>query len=78
MVTLADVHKIPPLDREAMQTRDIMTKEVITLPPQAPVMDALRLMSVRNIGRVPVTDGDQMVGIVTKTDILKVIELREI
>jgi len=35
-------------------------------------------MSVRNIGRVPVTDGDQMVGIVTKTDILKVIELREI
>ncbi len=78
MVTLADLHRVPPIDREAMQVRDIMTRDVITLPPSAPVMDALRVMSLRNIGRIPVTSGDQLVGIVTKTDILKVIELREI
>lgn len=78
MVTLADVHKIPPLDREAMLVRDIMTREVITLPPEAPVMDALRIMSVRDIGRIPVVKNDGIVGIVTKTDIFKVIELREI
>ena len=77
MVTLADVHKLPPLEREAMQARDIMTKGIIALAPSAPVIDALRIMSNMNIGRIPVMDGDELVGIVTKTDILKVIELRE-
>ncbi|MDH7510513.1 MAG: CBS domain-containing protein [Methanolinea sp.] len=78
MVTLADLHRVSPVDREAMQVRDIMTRDVITLSPSAPVIDALRTMSLRNIGRIPVTVNDQLVGIVTKTDILKVIELREI
>ncbi|HUU75375.1 MAG TPA: CBS domain-containing protein [Methanoregulaceae archaeon] len=77
MVTLADLHKIPPLDREAMQVKDIMSREVLALPPQAPVIDALRIMSVNNIGRIPVIDSDRLVGIVTRTDILKVIELKE-
>jgi len=78
MITLADVHKIPPLDREAMQVRDIMTREVIALPPQSPVIEGLRLMSKYNIGRIPVMDNDRLVGIVTRTDILKVIELKDI
>jgi len=77
IVTLADVHKIPPIDREAMIVKDIMTRGVITLPPSAPVIDALRIMSVNNIGRIPVVDQDHLVGIVTRTDILKVIELKE-
>ncbi|HRU78931.1 MAG TPA: CBS domain-containing protein [Methanolinea sp.] len=78
MVTLADLHRVSPIDREAMQVRDVMTRDIITLPPSAPVIDALRTMSAKNIGRIPVTVDDQLVGIVTKTDILKVIELREI
>ena len=77
MVTLADVHKIPPPDREAMQVRDIMTRGAIALPPSAPVIDALRIMSGSNIGRIPIMDGDTLVGIVSRTDILKVIELKE-
>ncbi len=77
MVTLADVHKIPPPDREAMQVRDIMTRGAIALPPSAPVIDALRIMSGNNIGRIPIMDGDTLVGIVSRTDILKVIELKE-
>ena len=77
IVTLADVHKIPPIDREAMITKDIMTRNVITLPPSAPVIEALRIMSVNNIGRIPVMEKDHLVGIVTRTDILKVIELKE-
>ncbi|HOT03261.1 MAG TPA: CBS domain-containing protein [Methanolinea sp.] len=78
MITLADVHKIPPLDREAMQVRDIMTREVIALSPRSPVIEGLRLMSRYNIGRIPVMDNDALVGIITRTDILKVIELKEI
>jgi CBS domain-containing protein len=60
-----------------MQVKDIMTHPVLTLPPGAPVMDALRVMSVSNIGRIPVMEGDNLVGIVSRTDIIKVIELKE-
>ncbi len=77
MVTLADVHRIPQIDRDAMQVKDIMTRGAITLPPAAPVIDALRIMSVNNIGRIPVMEGETLIGIVTRTDILKVIELKE-
>ena len=78
MLTLADVNRTSPIDREAMQVKDVMTREVITLPPTALVMDALRLMSTRNIGRIPVVHEDRIVGIVTRTDILKVTELKKI
>jgi Zn-dependent protease/CBS domain-containing protein len=77
MVTLNDVHRVPALDREAMQVRDIMTRNVITLPPGAPVIDALRIMSGQDIGRIPVVEDGRVAGIVTRNDILKVIELRE-
>jgi Zn-dependent protease/CBS domain-containing protein len=77
MVTLNDVHRVPPLDRDAMQVRDIMTRNVISLPPGAPVIDALRIMSGQDIGRIPVVDEGRVAGIVTRNDILKVIELRE-
>jgi len=78
MVALADVHKITPLDREALQVRDIMTRGVISLPPSAPVIDALRIMSGSNIGRIPIMEGNTLVGIVTRTDIMKVIELKDV
>jgi Zn-dependent protease len=77
MITVADVQKMSPIDRDAMQVRDVMTRDIITLPPGAPVIDALRIMTAQNIGRIPVTDNNELVGIVTRTDILKVIELKE-
>jgi Zn-dependent protease/CBS domain-containing protein len=77
MVTLNDVHRVPPLDRDAMQVRDIMTRNVISLPPGAPVIDALRIMSGQDIGRIPIVEDGRVAGIVTRNDILKVIELRE-
>jgi Zn-dependent protease len=77
MITVADVHRMSAIDRDAMQVRDVMTREVVTLPPGAPVVDALRIMSVQNIGRIPVIENNELVGIVTRTDILKVIELKE-
>jgi len=79
MVTLADVNRTSPIDRDAMQVKDVMTREnLVTLPPEAPVMEALHLMTTRNIGRIPIVQDDRIVGIVTRTDILKVTELRKV
>jgi len=78
MVTLADVNRTTPIDREAMQVKDIMTRDIVTLPPTAPVIDALKIMSARNIGRIPIIQDDKILGIVTRTDIIKVTELKQI
>ena len=78
MITLADVNKMSSIDREAMQVRDIMTRNPIVLPPTAPVIEALKIMSARNIGRIPVVKDGQIIGIVTRTDILKITELKQI
>jgi Zn-dependent protease/CBS domain-containing protein len=78
MITLADVNRMHSIDREALQVRDIMTKDLITLPPDAPVIEAFRLMSAKNIGRIPIMQDDIIVGIVTRTDIMKVTELKQI
>ncbi|MCE5339186.1 MAG: CBS domain-containing protein [Methanomicrobiaceae archaeon] len=77
IVALADVHKISPLDREAMQVRDVMTRNPTTLPPSAPLLDALRVITGKDIGRIPVVADGALVGIVTRTDVLRVMELRE-
>jgi len=78
MVTLADVNRMQSIDREAMQVRDIMTRDPITLPPNAPVIEALKIMSAHNFGRIPVVQDGKILGIVTRTDIIKVTELKQI
>jgi CBS domain-containing protein len=78
MITLMDVNRTSPIDREAMQVRDIMTRDPIALPPAAPVIDALRIMSAHDIERIPIVQDDKIIGIVTRMDILKVTELRQI
>lgn len=77
IITLSDIHKVPQLDREAMQVRDVMTRNPTTLSPSAPLIDALRIISGMDIGRIPVVADDVLVGIVTRTDVLRVMELRE-
>ncbi|MDK2916134.1 MAG: hypothetical protein PWR25_691 [Euryarchaeota archaeon] len=77
IVALADVHKISPIDREAMQVRDVMTRNPTVLPPSAPLIDALRIITGQDIGRIPVVEDGTLVGIVTRTDVLRVMELRE-
>ena len=78
MITLADVNRTSSIDRDAMQVRDIMTRDLITLPPEAPVIDALRIMSAQDFGRIPVVVDGKILGIVTRTDILKVAELKQV
>jgi Zn-dependent protease/CBS domain-containing protein len=77
MVTLEDVHRTSEIDRDAKRVRDIMTRNLITLPPTAMLSDAFRLMSKFNVGRIPIVSEKTLLGIVTRTDILKVMELRE-
>jgi Zn-dependent protease len=77
MVTLEDVHRTSETDRDAKLVRDIMATNLISLPPTAMLSEAFRLMSRHNVGRIPIVADGNLLGIVTRTDILKVMELRE-
>lgn len=50
--------------------RSAMTSPTVTVDPLDPVEDAARIMREQKIGCLPVTDGPDLVGIVTGMDIL--------
>ena len=53
------------------KAKHIMTREIITVPPDMRVNDLIELLIEHRISCAPVVDGDgELVGIVTKTDIL--------
>jgi CBS domain-containing protein len=50
--------------------QDIMTKSPRSIPADAPVVEAARLMSTEDVGSLPVVDGEQLVGMVTDRDVV--------
>ncbi|GIK79167.1 MAG: CBS domain-containing protein [Pseudorhodoplanes sp.] len=59
-----------------MKARDVMSQAVISVPPDATVEAALRLMVEKNISGLPVIDAaGQLVGIVSEGDFLRRAEL---
>lgn len=52
-----------------MKVRQLMTRELFTVPPTANLFDAALLMKEKGIGSVIIADGDKTKGIVTDRDI---------
>lgn len=50
----------------------VMTKEVITVTEVTPLEEAARIMADERIGGIPVVSGDNVVGMITQTDIFRV------
>jgi len=75
MVTFNDVRKIPSHDREALLVRDIMTPELITITKDAHAIEALKSMRKNGIGRLLVVDGDEVVGILSRSDLMRSVDI---
>jgi acetoin utilization protein AcuB len=52
--------------------KDVMTKAVLTITEDTPIEEAARIMADNKIGGLPVIRGEQVVGIITETDLFKV------
>lgn len=78
IVTLTDISRVPQEARDKTPVKDIMTRKVITLKPDDDAFAALQKLSLNRIGRLVVMDGDRIVGIVTRSDMLKAMELYEV
>lgn len=53
--------------------KDHMSQPLITLDSKASINDTIKLMHVKNIRRIIVTEEEKMVGIVTNKDIFKIL-----
>lgn len=61
--------------KELMLTAgDIMAEEFVTIDADTDATEAAKLMYDREISHIPVVEDDNLVGIITKTDIIKAIQ----
>lgn len=52
-----------------MQLREVMTRNVDVIHPEAPVREAAEMMRAADVGPIPVCDGERLVGMLTDRDI---------
>lgn len=58
---------------KALRVRDVMTREVVAIGPEAMVQEAADLLLEHRVGCLPVLDRGDLVGIVTTSDLLRAV-----
>ncbi|HEU4744030.1 MAG TPA: CBS domain-containing protein, partial [Anaerolineales bacterium] len=56
-----------------VKVKDVMTKKVITVDADTPIEEAARIMADKKIGGLPVTSAGKVVGMITETDLFKIL-----
>jgi tRNA nucleotidyltransferase (CCA-adding enzyme) len=71
IITRKDLDKAQLHGLGLVPVKEFMTERVVTISPDAPVWEAHRLLVSNNVGRLPVVRDDVLVGIITRTDMLR-------
>jgi acetoin utilization protein AcuB len=58
-------------DPAKITVEQVMTSNVVTLAPDDNIENAARLMLQERFGSIPIIDGEQLVGVLTRSDILR-------
>ncbi|MDI9633402.1 MAG: CBS domain-containing protein [Methanolinea sp.] len=61
-----------------MRVRDVMTRDPVTIQAGEPVRKAAALLREHRVGGLPVVEGERLVGMVTESDILRLLKTEEI
>lgn len=54
-----------------MKVSDLMTRDVLTVEPEATLRDVASLLATEHIGGAPVVAGERILGVVTATDLIE-------
>lgn len=68
------LHFRPSEQREfvkSLKVEDVMSKHVVSVPADTSIRAAARLMMEKKLGCLPVVEGERLVGLVTKGDMLR-------
>jgi CBS domain-containing protein len=74
LVGLVTEHDL--IARKGRTVSDIMSRSVISVSPDTTVEEVAHLLAIRHIRRVPVIEGDRLVGIVSRSDLVRQIAMR--
>ena len=79
IVTMSSVRSIPREKRELEKVSQAMVpfERIVTISPTASAADAMQKIAQANVGRLLVTDGPKILGVVTRGDLMKTIQTRQ-
>jgi len=75
VVTLHDMIKVPPDQQEWLRVRDVMSRNVMIVSPDTDALEAVQIILKNNLGRLVVMEDDRLVGILSRTDIMRALEI---
>lgn len=75
LVTLTDAREVEPVEREAYTVEDVMTTDLQTISPDSDAMTAIERMRDHDIGRLLVVDDDDLVGLISRTDVMTAFDI---
>jgi len=77
-VTIEDVKKVAKEKWEKTKVEKIMTarEKLILSSPEETVLDAMTKMSNHDIGRLPVIDEGELVGIISRSDVMHIVKTK--
>lgn len=61
----------PRLDPATIWAKDIMSSPLVTVDPNDTVDEAAKIMAQKRIKKLPVVEGDKVVGVVSTSDIVR-------
>lgn len=61
----------------AMPLSAIMSRPVISVAPDTPILEVARLLLANRIGGVPVEEGGRVVGVITESDLFRLIVVQK-
>ena len=79
IVTITDVAKVPVEQRAQVTVGSVMggRERLHTVRADSPVQDAIELMAEHDLEQVPVMDGNRLVGLLTRADVMRQLQMRE-
>jgi CBS domain-containing protein len=64
------------ISKSGQNVADVMTRGIISVSPDTELEEVAHLLANRRIRRVPVMEGDKLVGILSRSDLIKEIAMR--
>jgi len=79
IVTVSDILKVPPAQRTRVTVAEVMGGRdgLHVVAADARVQDAVELLAEHDLEQVPVMDGGRFVGLLTRADVMRQLQLRE-
>ena len=75
IVTLTDLQKVPDAERDTTNVEQVMARKLYVIAPEDEASTAMKMMSEMGIRRLPVMDNGRLVGIISREDLVRAIEL---